>query len=243
MCIYCGTNKYRKIYEHHFGKIPKENNGRSYEVHHLDGKRYNNHPNNLRALKIQDHYNIHFVQGDYAACLLIGRKMNLDPEILRKLNSEQNLKRVRNGTHHLLSGKIQSISSKKRAAANILGFQNPDNFSKACAARDIVMKEKLLAGTWILQNKEFHKKYVQEQIANGTHCSQIKIACEHCKKIIDSANYHRSHGNKCTKLTGLIRKIAKHPPRKVKTCHHCNKILDASNYSRYHGDKCKFIRW
>lgn len=31
MCIYCGTNKYRKIYENHNGPIQREDNGRAYE--------------------------------------------------------------------------------------------------------------------------------------------------------------------------------------------------------------------
>ena len=64
MCIYCGTNKYRKIYESHNGPIPKEDNGRSYEIHHIDGNHFNNDPSNLKAVSIQEHYDIHYSQGD-----------------------------------------------------------------------------------------------------------------------------------------------------------------------------------
>jgi len=36
MCIYCNTTNYRKIYENHLGTIPKDHEGRSYEIHQLD---------------------------------------------------------------------------------------------------------------------------------------------------------------------------------------------------------------
>lgn len=52
MCMYCGTNKYRKIYVNHFGPIPKDITGRSYEIHHIDGNHLNNDPNNLKAVSI-----------------------------------------------------------------------------------------------------------------------------------------------------------------------------------------------
>ena len=30
---------YRKIYEAHYGPIPKDSDGKTYEIHHLDGIR------------------------------------------------------------------------------------------------------------------------------------------------------------------------------------------------------------
>ena len=47
MCIYCGTDKYRKIFLNHHGIIPKDEEGRSYEIHHIDGNHSNNEPKNL----------------------------------------------------------------------------------------------------------------------------------------------------------------------------------------------------
>jgi hypothetical protein len=55
---------YRKIYEQNFGPIPKEPNGRTYEIHHIDGNHNNNDPTNLSAMTIQEHYDIHYSQGD-----------------------------------------------------------------------------------------------------------------------------------------------------------------------------------
>ena len=79
MCIYCGTEKYRKIYENHFGRIPIDEDGRSYEIHHLDGNHSNNNPSNLKAVSIQEHYNIHFLQKDWAACLIMAKRLEISP--------------------------------------------------------------------------------------------------------------------------------------------------------------------
>ena len=239
MCIYCGTTKYRKIYENHIGPIPREGNGRSYEIHHLDKNRANNSIGNLMALTIQEHYDIHFTQGDWGACLLIGRKMKYSQDILTELNKKHNNERVENGTHHLQSGKIQSDSSRKRSDAGTLGFQNPENLGKACAARDLVIRERVTAGTWNLQDNDFHLKAVKHQLSTGTHCSQIMKTCVHCGKTVDSANFSRSHGDKCFTLTGITKTTAKHPPRKMITCQVCQRTVDTSNFKRHnHGPQC-----
>ena len=94
MCIYCGTNKYRKIYEHHYGSIPKENNGRSYEIHHIDGNHTNNNPNNIIAVSLKEHYDIHYSQQDFGACFLLAQKMKLPYNQISELNRLQNLKRI-----------------------------------------------------------------------------------------------------------------------------------------------------
>lgn len=239
MCIYCGTNKYRKIYENHYGKIPKEPNGRSYEIHHKDGNHSNNDPINLIAVTLQEHYDIHFSQKDYYACILIGRKLCLSSKTLTELNRQQNKLRVLNGTHHLLGGEIQKKSSQARARKGTLGFQNKENLIKANQKRDQIIQQKLKEGSWILQDKEFHKKHVGEQIKRGLHCSQKKITCTHCGKIVDSANYGRSHGEHCKIFTGCIKQTKKHPPRLKKTCEKCGKTLDSSNFIRHgHGPNC-----
>jgi hypothetical protein len=102
MCIYCGTKKYRKIYEHHHGPILKDSNNRSFEIHHIDGNHDNNHPTNLISVSIQEHYNIHLDKKDYGACFLLAQKMKFLPEQIIELNKLQNKKRIENGTHNLM---------------------------------------------------------------------------------------------------------------------------------------------
>jgi len=85
MCIYCGTSKYRKIYENHFGSIPKDSFGRSFEIHHIDGDKTNNCLTNLKCVSITEHYDIHYSQSDWAACLQIAKRAKLSSELKSRL--------------------------------------------------------------------------------------------------------------------------------------------------------------
>jgi hypothetical protein len=66
---------YRKIWENANGAIPKDELGRSYEIHHIDGNRENNDLNNLMCVSIEQHYQIHYEQGDYSSANLIAQKI------------------------------------------------------------------------------------------------------------------------------------------------------------------------
>jgi hypothetical protein len=99
VCIYCGTTKHRKIYENHFGQIPKESNGRTYEIHHIDGNHSNNNPLNLTAVTLQEHYDIHYAREDYRACYLMALRMAVSVEELSELARKNSLKQVKNGKH------------------------------------------------------------------------------------------------------------------------------------------------
>lgn len=109
MCIYCGTTKYRKIYENHYGPIPKDEKGRSYHIHHIDGNRKNNTPSNLQALSVQDHYNVHLAQKDHAACLRLGALLELTAEEMSAHSKKCQLDRVKNGTHPWIKGKAYKL--------------------------------------------------------------------------------------------------------------------------------------
>jgi hypothetical protein len=87
---------YRKIWENYNGKIPKDNNGRSYEIHHIDGNRNNNDINNLTCITIEEHYKTHFNQGDFYACACIKKRLDMsevDRKILSEKISEANINR------------------------------------------------------------------------------------------------------------------------------------------------------
>jgi HNH endonuclease len=76
---------YRKIYEQYYGSIPKEPNGRSYEIHHVDGNDENNDPSNLICVSIKEHYDIHYSQKDWKACLALAMRMKISPDEKIKL--------------------------------------------------------------------------------------------------------------------------------------------------------------
>jgi len=67
---------YRKIYEDNFGPIPFDEDGRRFDIHHIDGDDINNNPSNLVAVSIKDHYSIHYSQKDWGACYFMAIRMN-----------------------------------------------------------------------------------------------------------------------------------------------------------------------
>lgn len=144
---------YRKIYEENFGPIPKEPNGRSYEIHHIDGNHSNNDPSNLIAVTIQQHYNIHFLQGDYRACAIIAGKMGCSPEEISQLASLAAKKRVSNGTHPWLGSKNPSIKKIKDGSHN---FLNPDWQKEKAALRNERGTHNFLGGE--IQRKRVENK-------------------------------------------------------------------------------------
>jgi hypothetical protein len=76
---------YKKIWIHHNGPIPKDKNGRPYEIHHIDGNHNNNDIGNLLCVPIQEHYDIHYRQGDYGACVMIAKRMNFSPDYISNI--------------------------------------------------------------------------------------------------------------------------------------------------------------
>ena len=91
---------YRKIWSNANGPIPIDWEGRSYEIHHIDGDRNNNSLDNLSCISIQEHYYIHLAQDDYAACLLISKRMKLSTQELSELGRKHAYKRIGKGIHH-----------------------------------------------------------------------------------------------------------------------------------------------
>jgi len=170
MSIYSSSYKYRKIYEENFGPIPVDDDGRSYDIHHLDGNRLNNDPSNLIAVSIQEHYNIHLSQGDYGACTKIKRSMLLTPEEQSALASQHNKKLVKEGRHNFLGGKMQKETQLKRVAKG--------------------------EHHWLSGNLQ--RISTQKRLKDGTHPFQFEWTCEHCGTSgKNKAMYNRWHHNNC----------------------------------------------
>ena len=176
------TKRTRTVYETHFGTVPVDNCGRVYEIHHTDGNWRNDSPSNLVALSIEEHYDIHFKQGDYRACTLIGKKMNISKDQISHLASLSAKKQVKEGVHNFLGGAIQSSTNKRRVADGSHQF---------------------LGGQIV---RDTNKK----RIENGTHHFLIdhpnkKISvCPHCNKSGGAAIMKRWHFENCkvTKTSG-----------------------------------------
>lgn len=184
---------YRKIYETFKGSIPIDENGRSYHVHHIDGNHENNSIENLIAVSIQEHYEIHLSQKDYGACYLIARDLKLQPKEIAILSSAHSRKKVEDGTHHFLGGEIQRKNNKIRVE------DGTHNFVGGTLQRKMVSE-----GRHPFQQKADGTSLATERVLNGTHHllgasspNNIKKQCPHCNKIMGLPNYAKSHGNKC----------------------------------------------
>lgn len=204
--------KYRKIWQEHFGPIPKDEHDRSYEIHHIDGNRKNNKIENLKCISIQEHYDLHHSQGDWNACLAISMRMGISPEeksFLAKKASETQLKlgkhnfqkrsdgsslskdRVNNGTHNWLGDgsyqrEIQLNKISEGTHHFLGGKQSKINSNK-------MVKE----GTHPFMKRKDGSSLQKDRVKTGTHHFLKKIQCPHCHKFTNSGNFFQWHGERC----------------------------------------------
>jgi hypothetical protein len=77
------TKKHRRIYEDYYNvRLPSD-----IEIHHIDGNHNNNDITNLMPVTIQEHFEIHQKQGDYAAAFRISQRMEVSTEEKSRLAS------------------------------------------------------------------------------------------------------------------------------------------------------------
>ncbi len=105
---------YRQLWIKTFGPIPKDKNGRSLEIHHIDGNHSNNIIENLQLVTIEEHYKLHELRGEYGACALIAKRMNLPPDHSSKIQ----LGKKRPGIGGVKKGSIPWNKGKKKCFSN-----------------------------------------------------------------------------------------------------------------------------
>jgi hypothetical protein len=108
-------SKHRKIWEEYYGSIPKDHEGRTYEIHHIDGNRNNNDITNLKCVSIREHFNIHQMQEEFGACAMIMKRMDIPTEKIS--NIQKGIKRpgiggVKKGTIPWNKGKKIFVSEE-----------------------------------------------------------------------------------------------------------------------------------
>lgn len=199
------TVNYRKIYEQYYGAIPYDESGRRYEIHHIDGDPNNNDIGNLKCVSVQEHYDIHFKQNDWGACLLISRSMEISTEEKRKLaqlsaekrlaegshnflNKDSNESRVKLGTHNFLGGEIGGRTSRKRVAEGTHIFLGGS-----------IQKKQILDGKNKLVGGQLQRDSAKKLLQEGKHQSQKIHKCDWCHREILGNAFYRYHGDRCTK--------------------------------------------
>ena len=186
---------YRKIYEQHYGEIPRDEDGRIYEIHHIDGNHKNDSPENLMAVTIQEHYDIHYSQEDWYACLLIAERMKLSPSEISDLATKNNLKQINAGTHYWLSD-IHAEETGKRQRQKV---EDRTHHLLGGKIGGEASRQRVKDGTHNLLGPENNRK----RIENGTHhlitnnpC-KIIIKCPYCPKEGPKPQMKQHHFDNC----------------------------------------------
>jgi hypothetical protein len=199
---------YRKIWQQHHGPIPRDRSGRSLEIHHIDGDHSNNDISNLKLVTIEEHYQIHYDQGDWNACLRMSYRMGISPKEKSDLAKKNALKRIADGTHHwqgpdhnrdLVSRGIHPFLDKEAARQrnlrriakgthNLIGDKNPVH--------------KLIAqGQHHFQTNNPSSRLIKQGTHHflTNHPNKIQVQCPHCGRIGGSTNMKRYHFDRCKK--------------------------------------------
>lgn len=185
-----GSKQHLKVWKDNFGPIPKDDEGRSYEIHHIDGNHGNNDINNLKLVSMQEHYNIHYEQGDLAACLIMSKRMLISPNEKSELAKQANAKRIKDGTFHFLKrpdgsslGKEVQIKRVQNGTHHLLGGK--------------IQHDRVKNGTHHLLGGKIQTNTQLKLLSEGKHISQQMIKCCHCDKTFNKGNFLRWHGDKC----------------------------------------------
>ena len=163
------TAVHRSIYQKFFGAIPVDENGVSFDIHHIDGNRKNNDISNLRAVSLKEHYDIHFNQGDWMACQRILKRMDNDPKQKSVLLSKANRDRIDKGTHNFMDKEWIKKSSDRRSDTWEVVFPNGDtvtvkNLKQFCVLHRLNQGAMTQVG---LGKKSHHKGFFCRKIKKG----------------------------------------------------------------------------
>ena len=108
---------YRKIWVTHYGKIPKDEQGRTFDIHHIDGNRKNNDINNLICVSMEDHYKIHLEQFNKTLSFKERASLNF---LAKRINKPLGQ----------LTGFTVSDETKEKIRKKLTGTKRPDELKK-----------------------------------------------------------------------------------------------------------------
>jgi hypothetical protein len=200
---------WRKIWEKHYGEIPVDKQGRTYEIHHIDGDRSNNDITNLLCISIDEHYEIHMSNGEFKAASLIAWRMK-NPEkymkakeLSRKRTSEIQKELVEKGLHHLQGGEIQRNTNIKR----------------------------IKDGVHLFLDRQWHVDRNNKQVANGTHIllkrkDGTSIGGDSSKKRSKDGTHHFQDSKLQTELSHRARLVCS-----KKVLRTCPQTLETKTYN------------
>ena len=194
--IYC--REHIKVWKKNHGKIPKDESGRSIEIHHKDGDPKNNSIENLQCLPIEEHYKIHLQQKDYGAAFLIGRRMKISPEELSEIAKKLSLKKIEDGTHNFLNPNFQKSLYHNRGYVVAIDTRSGE----------VVRIEKKIFDQnefYVGVNKDRRHKKVHDNRGHNKgrkwtqkHKEEHK-KCQYCEFVGRASHIKRYHNERCKK--------------------------------------------
>lgn len=221
---------YRKLWIKENGPIPIDEQGRSYEIHHIDGNRKNNCLDNLLCLSIEDHYKLHYDKGDFLAANLIAQRMEKPVKVVEKwvisdehraalreskLGDKNPMKNpeTRKKVSEALKGRKKSLEAEVKRLESRKGFKHSEE-----------SKSKIGAALRGKRKSEEHKKRM----------SEAKVGHKRTKESIEK----QIEKQKGKPLPEETKQRMRKPKTKI-TCPHCNKEGGNSQMKRWHFENCK----
>lgn len=202
---------HRRIYEKHHKRKIKQ----GYHIHHIDGNPKNNSIDNLLEVSPIEHFNIHYSQKDWAACMLLAHAASVDTKTLHDVQHHHGLLCVekRLGIHNSLYD--------RSSQARINWINNPPGRKPVTDGNSVIK----------LKTEEEVDVFLQENVGwrRGVPDNH-KAGLKQSKRRIDSvesialAQKRLANGN--------------HNFTKIHTCPHCNKQGKGPMMKRWHFDNC-----
>jgi hypothetical protein len=171
---------HRKIYREHYGPIPREPNGRSYHIHHIDGNHSNNNPENLLAVTAKEHKEIHRAQGDYYAALLLSNRHEHTGAELSELARRANIKRIEEGNHNWCNNGESQRQVQQRLIAEGTHNFNSSNHPSGIKLSCIECRTILTITNYRKHNSKEHN-IILEPLSQGSRHSKRRTNRGQCR--------------------------------------------------------------
>ena len=139
---------------------------------------------------IDEHYAIHYSQGDYGACLIMSKRMGISPEEKSRLASKHSQARLARGDHPFLRKGFQSNTARKMVESGTHPFLGGSIQRESNRRRRENGTHHLLGNT-----------LARDLLEQGRSPTQKEWICPHCNATGKGlSNYSRWHGDKCRSL-------------------------------------------
>lgn len=172
---------YRKIWVKANGPIPVDAEGRSYEIHHIDGNRSNNNLDNLLCLSIKDHFELHYNKGEYFAANLISQRLG---------------KPLETGITYTMTER-QKTSLRESKLGDRNPMKNPETRKKVSDALRGRKKPVEVEAKRLTTRKNNGKPWHTQETKLKMKKPKEKVVCNHCGIVGGISQMKRWHFDNC----------------------------------------------